>query len=213
MTSPDRSMPDNHGHSNLWRLLALGVAVGGLVYLTRSAKAERPADDAPRHTLRRRRFGAYAVTGRSVTIARPRAEVYAFWRDFSNLPAFMENVRGVEVNGDLTRWTIRGPAGIDVMVETRIVQDRENDFISWRSTPQSDIDTEGKVSFRDAPGNRGTELEARIAYVPPGGEIGRWIAKAFQAEPAIQGRRELKRLKMLMETGEIATNRNRKNAA
>lgn len=50
-----------------------------------------------------------------------------------------------------------------------------------------------------------------MAYVPPAGEIGRWIAKLFQAEPQIQGRRELKRLKMLLETGEIATNANRRS--
>ncbi|MFN4100597.1 MAG: SRPBCC family protein [Pararhodobacter sp.] len=196
--------------SDLWGLLAAGVAVGGLVYLTRPARLPHPADDAPRHTTRRRKFGDYVVTGRTVTIARPRAELYQFWRDFKNLPQFMSNVHSVEVDGDLTRWLIAAPAGTDVTLECHIVQDREDEFISWRSTPASDIDTEGKVSFRDAPGNRGTEVEARIAYVPPGGEIGRWIAKAFQAEPALQGRRELKRLKMLMETGEIATNSNQK---
>ena len=216
MTCPREDISDagarSNQHTNLWLALVFGAAVGGMVHLTRRRSA-RPADDAPRHTTRQRRFGAYAVTGRTVTIARPRAEVYAFWRDFTNLATFMENVHSVEVDGDLTRWVIRGPFGADVTVETRIVQDRKNEIISWRSTPDSDIDTEGKVSFRDAPGKRGTEVEARIAYVPPAGEIGRWVAKAFQAEPAIQGRRELKRLKMLMETGEIATNRNRKTTA
>ncbi|MFN3663402.1 SRPBCC family protein [Yoonia sp.] len=202
------------GHSSsradLWKLLAVGTAVaGGLLYLARPQQQAHPADDAPRHTTRRARFGDYAVTGRTVTIARPRAELYAFWREFTNLPRFMANVHSVDVDGDLTRWVIKGPANHNVTVETRIVQDRENEFISWRSTPQSQIDTEGSVRFREAPGNRGTQVEARIAYVPPGGEIGRWIAKAFLAEPALQGRQELKRLKMLMETGEIATNRNR----
>ena len=67
------------------------------------------------------------------------------------------------------------------------------------------------TAYRDAPGNRGTEVEALIAYVPPGGELGRWIAKLFRAEPALQGRRDLKRFKMLMETGEIATSANRKS--
>ena len=54
-------------------------------------------------------------------------------------------------------------------------------------------------------------MEAIIAYNPPAGELGRWIAKLFQAEPALQGRRDLKRFKMLMETGEIATSANRKS--
>ena len=55
-------------------------------------------------------------------------------------------------------------------------------------------------------------VEAVVAYRPPMGELGRIVAKLFQAEPAIQARRDLKRLKMLLETGEIATNRNRNDA-
>ena len=94
----------------------------------------------------------------------------------------------------------------------RIIDDRENEQIAWRSTENSEVDTEGKVMFREAPAGRGTEVEALIAYVPPAGELGRWIAKVFQAEPAMQGRRELRRLKMLLETGEIATASNRKPA-
>lgn len=35
--------------------------------------------------------------------------------------------------------------------------------------------------------------------------IGKVIAKLFQREPAIQARRDLRRFKQLMETGEIAT--------
>jgi uncharacterized membrane protein len=93
---------------------------------------------------------------------------------------------------------------------TRIVADHEGEQIAWRSTEESDIDTEGKVMFRDAPGGRGTEVEAIISYVPPAGEIGRWVAKVLQAEPALQARRELKRFKMLMEAGEIATSATRK---
>lgn len=203
---------DMRGSPEMWRVVLFGAAAGGVYYLarrTRQSRRQRPADSAPQY-VRQHRSGGYAVTGRTVTIARPRNEVYAFWRDFTNLPAFMENVRSVDVTGDVTRWVIAGPAGSEVTLETRIVEDRENDHISWRSTSGSDIDTQGSVSFRDAPGGRGTEVEAQIAYVPPGGAVGRWIAKAFQREPAMQGRRELKRLKMLMETGEIATSSNRR---
>jgi uncharacterized membrane protein len=99
-----------------------------------------------------------------------------------------------------------------VRIETEIVADRKGEEIAWRSTEGSEIDTEGKIEFRDAPAGRGTEVTAIVAYVPPMGELGRWVASAFQKEPSIQGRRELKRLKMLLETGEIATSRNRRNA-
>lgn len=198
--------------------LGLGAAAGaaGYAWWARANRADRvdhPGDSAPGRTARRSRFGGYAVTGRTVTINHPRQELYNYWRDFKNLPLFMEHVKDVDVQGDLTRWIIAGPMGRDVHVETRITDARDGEQIAWRSTETSDIDTEGKVMFRDAPAGRGTEVLALIAYKPPGGEIGRWIASLFQREPALQGRRELKRFKMLMETGEIATNRNRRTAA
>ena len=62
----------------------------------------------------------------------------------------------------------------------------------------------GRVEFRDA-GQRGTVVTATITYDPPFGVVGKIIAKMFQREPAIQARRDLRRFKQLMETGEIAT--------
>jgi len=200
------------------RILALAVGAGlGLVGAAlwrahATPPRHRMADDAPGRTARQARFGDYAVTGRSVTINRPREEVYAFWRDFSNLPRFMTNIERVEVAGDISTWVIAAPAGRRVEVRSRLVADRPNEEIAWRSIEGSDIDTEGKVMFRDAPAGRGTIVEAVIAYVPPAGELGRLIARAFRREPGIQGRHELKRLKMLLETGEISTSHNRRSA-
>ena len=194
--------------------LAAGLGLmllGGLAaqqYATRQAP-HRPADSAPGRTARQRSYGGYTVTGRSVTINKPRQEIYEFWREFGNLARFMENVEAVHEKGDLSLWTIKGPMGHAVEIRSRIVSDRPGEEIAWRSTPDSDIDTEGKVMFRDAPGGRGTVVEAIIAYRPPMGELGRIMAKLLQAEPGGQARRDLKRLKMLLETGEIATNSNR----
>ncbi len=192
-------------------VLAGAAALVWYEQATRNPPPRRRPDSAPGRTARKLRFGRYAVTGRTVTINKSRAELYAFWRDFANLPRFMSHVKAVETEGDLTRWTIAGPLGRDVRLETRIVDDREGEQIAWRSTENSDVDTEGKVTFRDAPGGRGTQVEAIVSYVPPAGEIGRWVAKVLQAEPALQARRELKRLKMLMEAGEIATSATRKS--
>ena len=199
---------------------ALGVVVlgaGALLGLlaARASRSQPAGDSAPGRTARGRPwFGDYAVVGRTVTINKPRAELYAFWRDFANLPRFMENVDSVRTAGDgRTEWTIRAPGGRSVAVETEVVEDREGELIAWRSTPGSQIDTEGRVTFRDAPAGRGTRVEALIAYKPPAGELGRLAAKIFQREPHIQGRRELKRFKMLMETGEVATSQMRRDSA
>jgi uncharacterized membrane protein len=191
----------------LWGVgIVSGLALGVLAMsrMTQSQSSMRPPDDAPGLTAKRRNFGGYAVSGNAVTINKPRQELYAFWRDFQNLATFMDNIESVRLTGeDRSVWKIKAPAGQTVEVETQIVTDRPDELIAWRSVEGSDIDTEGRVTFRDG-GPRGTVVEAIIAYKPPAGAMGKWVAKLFQREPNIQGRQELKRLKMLMETGEIA---------
>ena len=186
--------------------LALGAAALGAFLSTRSKGKDWSGDDAPGFTARRS-FGKYDVVGRSVTIRKPRHELYSFWRDFQNLPKVMENLESVRPSGTDGRsiWTIKAPGGRTVEVETEIAREVEGELIAWRSVEGSDIDTEGRVTFEDAPGERGTRVGLIIAYDPPGGEIGRMIAKTYLREPETQARHDLKRLKMLMETGEIAT--------
>ncbi|RHW17421.1 SRPBCC family protein [Sphingomonas gilva] len=142
---------------------------------------------------------------RSVTINRPRAELYAYWRDFANLPSFMDNVVSVDATGgDRSHWVVRAPAGKTVEWDARITEDRDGELIAWASEEGADVPNSGRIEFRDA-GARGTVVTATIAYDPPAGTIGKIVAKLFQREPAIQARRDLKRFKQLMETGEVAT--------
>lgn len=41
--------------------------------------------------------GGESLSGKTVTITRPRQALYDYWRDFSNLPSFMDNVVPVEL--------------------------------------------------------------------------------------------------------------------
>jgi uncharacterized membrane protein len=191
--------------------LALGAAALGAFLSTRKSKDAR-GDDAPGFAARRS-SGQFDVVGRTVTIRRPRAELFAFWRDIENLAQVMENVESVQRTGGDGRavWTIKAPAGRTVEIETEITREVENELIEWRSVEGSDIETEGRVTFEDAPGDRGTRVGLMIAYDAPGGELGRAIAKLFLREPETQARHDLKRLKMLMETGEIATSARRRD--
>lgn len=189
--------------------IAVGaVAVGALI----GQRKGRSSDDAPGYTARRN-FGDYSVAGRTVTIRKPRSELYAFWRKFENLAGFMENLDKVEQRGPDGRavWTIKAPGGRTVDVETEIVREETGELIAWRSVEGSDIATEGRVSFADAPGDRGTRVTLIVAYQPPAGALGKAVASAFLREPQIQARHDLKRLKMLMETGEIATSATRRD--
>lgn len=147
-----------------------------------------------------------SVSGTTVTINRPRAELFAFWRDFANLPHFMDNVERIDVTNSMTsHWVVRAPAGKFVEWDAKITDENDGHFIAWSSADNADVPNSGRVDFRDATGGRGTAVTATIVYDPPGGVVGKIIAKMFQREPAIQARRDLRRFKQLMETGEIAT--------
>lgn len=147
-----------------------------------------------------------ALSGRTVTVNRSRAELYAFWRDFRNLALFMENVQSVtSEDSRCSHWVIKAPAGKTVEWDSVLVEAIENEVLAWESVEGADIKNAGRIEFRDAPPGRGTEITATIAYEPPAGDLGKLIAKLFQKEPKIQTRRELRRFKQLMETGEIST--------
>ncbi|AXQ95626.1 SRPBCC family protein [Cereibacter azotoformans] len=191
--------------------VAAGVTAWAIARSRENPVAYRPNDDAPDRSARSSFQDGPAPAGRTVTINRPRSELFAFWRDFSNLPRFMESIEHVTAVGDVSRWTIAMPLGRTATLETRIIEEVPDRLIAWRSTEASDIRAEGAVTFRDAPAGRGTEVEAVVAYIPTGGEVGRMVSRLFRLAPALQGRRELRRFKMLMEAGEIATSRNRKD--
>ena len=146
-----------------------------------------------------------AVVGRTVTIDLPAQEIYAFWRDFSNLPRVLENVERIDVIDDnRSHWVVKAPAGRTVEWDSVVIDDEPGRLISWQSVEGSEIRTSGRVEFIDAPPGRGTYVRATIAYDPPGGVIAEWIAKLLQREPNVQARRDLRRLKQFLETGEIS---------
>ena len=146
-----------------------------------------------------------AITGRAVTINKPADELFAFFRDFANLPAFMENVEAITVLDDKrSHWSVKAPGGGTVEWDARVTAEEPGRSIAWTSEEGADVPNSGTVTFRPVEG-RGTVVTATILYDPPGGTVGKLIAKMFQREPAIQARRDLARFKQLMEAGEVAT--------
>lgn len=194
---------------------AVGVASGLLATalvargLTGRAPVRRWAgpNRFERAVAEREGWSSASVTTQSVTINAPRAVLYRFWRDLANLPQFMENIERIDLLDDRrSHWVVKAPAGRTVEWDSIVTEDQPDRRIAWESADGADIANTGWVEFRDAPAGRGTEVHAFIAYQPPGGTLGKLGAKLFQREPAIQARRDLKRLKMLMEAGEIPTN-------
>jgi uncharacterized membrane protein len=148
------------------------------------------------------------LIGRSVTINRPRGELYSFWRDFKNLPQFMHNVHSVTIQDQIhSHWIIEAPGGKTVEWDSEITQDEPGRLIAWQSLEGASVRNSGRVEFLISPDDRGTVVRVTLTYDPPAGAVGKLIARLFQKEPKVQARQDLRRFKQLMETGEIATAR------
>jgi uncharacterized membrane protein len=141
---------------------------------------------------------------KSITVNRPPDEVYSFWRDFTNLPRFMAHLESVETAGETrSHWRAKGPAGAAVEWDAEITEERPDELIAWRSLPGADVANFGTVRFATAPGDRGTEVVVELDYMPPAGKAGAVAAKLLGEEPASQLADDLRRLKQVIETGEV----------
>lgn len=141
---------------------------------------------------------------RSITINRPPEEVYEFWRQFENLPRFMRHLESVAViDHQRSHWKAKGPGGKTFEWDAVITEDRPNELISWRADENADVRNEGTVRFRPAPGGRGTEVSVDLSYDPPGGKVGVAVAKVLRREPSQQVPDDLRRLKQVLEIGEV----------
>jgi uncharacterized membrane protein len=143
---------------------------------------------------------------RAVTIQCSPQEVYDLWRDVRNLPRFMAHVTAVEPESStVSRWEIQeGPVRLAWRAE--IVEDTPARRLRWRSLPGGDLEHEGTLDLVEAPGGRGTVVEVRLRYKPPGGVfVASVLQDLLRTLPGLQLAEELARLRMLIETGELAT--------
>jgi uncharacterized membrane protein len=141
---------------------------------------------------------------RAITVASTPEAAYRFWRDLGNLPKFMERLESLEVlASERSRWRVRAPKGLALTWEAEIVEDRAAEIIRWQSVEGSEVANRGAVRFRPAPGGQGTEIAVELEYVPPAGELG--LLASFLSNEAleVQLERDLRRLKQLLEVGEI----------
>lgn len=122
---------------------------------------------------------------KSITLMKPRAEVYQFWRQLERLPSFMIHLSAVtETSATRSHWVAHGPGGTTIEWDAEIVAERENEELSWRSLADSEVQNAGSVRFADAPADRGTEVRVALQYDAPGGAAGAAIAKWFGEEPS-----------------------------
>lgn len=176
------------GHCPVYESLGVTTAVG---------------DDAPQVSVP---YGRGVRVEKSVTVDAAPADVFLYWRNFENLPRFMNNLEKVEVLDRLrSRWVAKGPAGSTVEWEAEIINEVPNELIGWRSVDGSTVGNAGSVHFAAVSGGRATEVKVVLRYDPPGGIFGAAISKFLGEDPAANVEEDLNRLKTLLETGRTST--------
>jgi uncharacterized membrane protein len=160
-----------------------------------------------RTDTRRALAGSAGITlEESVTIGRPAAELYQFWRDFERLPRVMDHLVWVRaLDARRSHWVAKAPGGSTVEWDAEIINEIPDELIAWQTVPGAEVASAGSVHFKKAPGSRGTELRVRLQYDPPAGRLGAWAAWLFGREPGQTIREDLRRFKQLMEAGEVPT--------
>lgn len=141
---------------------------------------------------------------KSILINKSPAEVYRFWRNLENLPKFMKNLESVkEIDNKHSHWVAKGPAGASMEWKAEIINEKENELIGWRSLSGSQVANAGSVQFKPGPGEEGCIVQIELQYEPPGGSVGAMFAKLVGQNPESQIEEDLRRMKQLLETGEI----------
>jgi uncharacterized membrane protein len=141
-----------------------------------------------------------------VTINAPADQLYRFWRNFEQLPRFMDHLVSVrQIDERRSHWVAKAPRRRTVEWDAEIINEIPGELIGWRTLEGSDVVSAGSVHFKPAFGGRGTEVHVRLQYDPPAGRIGATVAWLFGHEPSQVIREDLRRFKQLMETGEVAT--------
>ena len=144
----------------------------------------------------------------SLVVNRPVQEVYHFWRNFENLPRFMDHLESVTViDENRSHWIAKAPAGARVEWDAAIHNEIEGQLIAWRSLPGSDINNAGSVHFTPVAGDTSqTEVRVVLSYEPPAGKLGVAVAKLLGEEPSKQVAEDLRRFKQVMEASEVTGN-------
>ena len=183
------------------------AAVGGYALYRTFGQPERRryVGDAPSVSLRNRR-SAGQLANAVVTIDRPRRELYDYWRDFANLPSFMENVRrrGSGRPGISVDDRGAGRSGSRARLGNHPGHSRGIDYLALDTRVRDQEQRTHPLQGRSArPGNdchRPHRLEGSASALP--------ASRSRSSSAASRNCRpsaNCARFKQLMETGEIAT--------
>ncbi len=124
----------------------------------------------------RDKAGSLREFTRSVTVNRPRKELFQFLRS-------------------------RPPAGNDL----HLASEREDELLCWSSAKGDRLKTQYAIELEDMTRTGGTLVRARVSHLPDGGSPAAVWSKLAKTFTAGRVERDLRDAKQLLETGEIAS--------
>jgi uncharacterized membrane protein len=184
--------------------LALAAAGGNILWRgLRPSNHSLPLPTAPDGSHEPLPYGEGRKIHAEVTINRPPAELYRFWRDFENLPCFMDHLESVtKIDEHRSHWVAKGPLGAKISWDAEVIANRENELIGWRSMKGSEIHQAGSVRFEPVRRGRATRLIVSMQY-NPSGLLTASAAKIFGRDPERQIHHDLKRFKRFAESADL----------
>jgi uncharacterized membrane protein len=175
-----------------WLLAAAGGGIATYSLMCEMTEAEPPA-------------GRYVK--RAITIGAPPEQTYEFWSKADNLKRMIAGVADIQPSAAGTwNWRFEGPVGTTLEWETEFLENEPGRLMHWQTKGNPVIEHHGRLEFRPAPADRGTEVTFTVSWKPTGpvtqavsglGLIGK--AAGWHASEA------LRRAKQLLETGELST--------
>jgi len=140
-----------------------------------------------------------------ITVDASPEQLYLFWRNFEQLPSFMDHLVVVtQVDALRSHWVAKAPMGRTVEWDAEIINEIDSELIAWRTLQGSDVVSAGSVRFKPAADDLGTEVRVRLQYDPPAGKIGATVAWLLGHNPSRAIREDLQRFKQLIEAREVA---------
>lgn len=186
----------------------------GAVSLVRGASGHCAVKRALSHTPFEEQFQAQRgwknseAISRSITIGKPRADVFAFMREPQNVGPLMPWVESVAWTSDTSsRWTANAPMGQKLQATLQLLEEQTDTLLRWETATGSMWQHEIALHFSEAPANRGTEIKAVIVGKPAMGKLGYAAASAVAGFTDKALLNVLRSLKQHLETGEVSTNK------
>ena len=206
---------EKHAHKAAWGAMLAGAALSVYGWTRRSASgvalgvaggaiALKAASAGPIAEL----VGTETSVSHGIIVMCSSEEIFRLWKQTERIPQWMENVRSVtrlDERRDLFS-RVHPEAGI-LEWTTEVTDERPHHWLRWRavSATGSDYDLRGSLVLSQLGLTRGTLVTLTLQYKMHTGLLHSGAPIIIGPDPQRHVRESLRKFKMLLEAGEIAT--------